>query len=61
VPQSSDIKELPSVSFAFFDPDAKAYRTLTQPAIKLVVGPGAAADMLFAYDTSTYPSRLRLP
>ncbi len=41
VPQSSDIKELPPVSFAFFDPDAKEYRTLTQPAIKLMVRPGS--------------------
>jgi hypothetical protein len=40
VPQSSDIKELPSLTFAFFDPEAKAYRTLTQPAIQLVVRPG---------------------
>jgi hypothetical protein len=41
VPQSSDIKELPPVSFSFFDPDAKAYRTLAQPAIKLVVRTGS--------------------
>jgi hypothetical protein len=40
VPQSSDIKELPPVSFSYFDPDAKAFRTLTQPPIKLAVRPG---------------------
>src|SRR5207237_2360745 len=40
---SPDIKELPGISFSFFDPDAKAYRTLTQPPIKLTVRPGGAA------------------
>jgi hypothetical protein len=39
-PQSADIKALPSVSFSFFDPDAKSYRTVTQPAVPLVVRPG---------------------
>lgn len=39
-PQSADIKALPPMSFSFFDPDAKAYRTLTQPAIPLNVHPG---------------------
>jgi len=43
VPQSPDIKALPPVSFSFFDPDQKSYRTLTQPAIPLVVRPGGAA------------------
>lgn len=37
VPQSADIKALPPVSFSFFDPDQKSYRTLTQPAVPLVV------------------------
>lgn len=50
VPQSSDIKELPPVSFSFFDPEAKLYRTLTQPAIKLVVraGSGTPAPIVAA-------------
>lgn len=39
-PQSTDITELPPFSFSFFDPDAKRYRTLTQPAVKLTVRPG---------------------
>jgi hypothetical protein len=43
VPQNSEIKELPPVSFSFFDPDQKVYRTLTQPAVRLVVRPGGAA------------------
>jgi len=43
VPQSPDIKALPPVSFSFFDPDQKSYRTLTQPAIPLAVRPGGSA------------------
>jgi hypothetical protein len=43
VPQSPDIKALPPVSFSFFDSDQKSYRTLTQPAVPLVVRPGGAA------------------
>jgi hypothetical protein len=42
VPQNPDIKALPPVSFSFFDPDQKAYRTLTQPAIPLIVRPGGS-------------------
>lgn len=42
-PQSTDIKELPPFSFSFFDPDAKVYRTLTRPAMKLLVRPGGSA------------------
>jgi hypothetical protein len=43
VPQSPDIKALPPVSFSFFDPDQKSYRTLMQPAVALVVRPGGSA------------------
>src|SRR5512140_1126279 len=43
VPQSQDIKALPGVSFSFFDPDQKSYRTLTQPAVPLIVRPGGTA------------------
>ena len=42
VPQSPDIKALPPVSFSFFDPEQKSYRTLTQPAVPLVVRPGGS-------------------
>ncbi len=41
-PQSAEIKELPPFSFNFFDPEQKAYRTLTQPPVQLVVRPGGA-------------------
>ena len=41
-PENPEISELPAFSFSFFDADANRYRTLTHPATKLVVRPGAA-------------------
>jgi BatD DUF11 like domain len=43
VPDSMDVHELPPFSFSYFDPDQKAYRTLTQPAVALTVRPSAAS------------------
>jgi hypothetical protein len=43
VPQNSDIKQLPPFTFSFFDPEKKAYQTLSQPAVALLVRPGGAA------------------
>ena len=45
VPQSADIRELPPISFSYFDTDKKKYQTLTHPAISLVVRPGGASAM----------------
>lgn len=45
IPQNSDIRALPPMSFSFFDPEKKTYRTLTQPAIALVVRPGGQTTM----------------
>ncbi len=42
VPQNPDLKAIPPVSFSFFDPDQKQYRTLTQPAVPLIVRPGGS-------------------
>jgi hypothetical protein len=42
VPQNSDVRALPPVSFSFFDSDSKVYRTLTGPAIALSVRPGGS-------------------
>jgi hypothetical protein len=42
-PQNADIKALPPISFSFFDPDQKTYRTLTHPAVPLLVRPGGSA------------------
>ena len=44
-PQNPGIKALPPVSLSFFDPDEKTYRTLTQPAVPLVVRPGGATPV----------------
>jgi hypothetical protein len=42
-PQNADIKALPPISFSFFDPEVKGYKTLTQPSVPLLVRPGAVA------------------
>jgi hypothetical protein len=67
-PQTAEIKALPSVSFSFFDPEVKAYRTLTQPPIPLAVRPGglAAAPTVLASpqnraDSSPPPARDIVP
>lgn len=44
VPQSSDIKQLPAFAFSFFDPAQKSYRTLTQPAVPILVRPGGTVS-----------------
>lgn len=41
-PQNAEIKALPPISFSFFDPESKAYRTLTQPPVALAVRPAGA-------------------
>lgn len=43
VPKSMDVKELPAFNFSYFDPGQKAYRTLNQPAVPLIVRPSAAS------------------
>src|SRR5258706_6548421 len=43
-PQNTDVRELPSFSFSYFDPGAGTYRTLVQPATPLVVHSGGTAD-----------------
>jgi hypothetical protein len=43
VPESMDVKELPQFTFSFFDPEQNTYRTLTQPAVPLIVRPSAAS------------------
>jgi hypothetical protein len=53
VPQNSDIKSLPSLSFSYFDPEQKAYRLVTQPAVALMIRPSASA----AAPTVAFPSK----
>ncbi len=57
VPQNAEIKQLPPLVFTFFDPEQKAYRTLTQPAIAIQVRPGAtsASGSLVGSKTETPP------
>lgn len=42
-PQNADIRALPPISFSFFDPEVKQYRTLTQPPIPLTVRSGGVS------------------
>ena len=44
-PENTDIHELPAFSFSFFDPDIRAYRTLTHPPMALTVRPGGTTVM----------------
>jgi hypothetical protein len=43
IPESADMKELPPVTFSFFDPEQKGYRTVMHPATPILVRPGTAA------------------
>ena len=40
VPQSTTIRSIPEMAFSFFDPEQKAYRTLKQAPIPIIVRPG---------------------
>ncbi|MGD0208481.1 MAG: BatD family protein [Verrucomicrobiota bacterium] len=53
-PQNTDVHELPAFSFSFFNPDAKTYRTLTQPPVQLAVHSGGTtpAPMIAATKTT---------
>src|ERR1017187_9163053 len=53
-PQNTDVHELPAFSFSFFDPDAKTYRTPTQPRVQLAVQSGGTtpAPMIAATKTA---------
>jgi len=42
IPENAEMKELPPVTFSFFDPEQKSYRTVTHPATAIVVRPGTA-------------------
>jgi hypothetical protein len=37
VPQRAGIAAIPAISFSFFDPDARAYKTVSKPAIPITV------------------------
>jgi hypothetical protein len=44
-PQNAEVKEIPAFSFSYFDPDSRAYRTLTQPAQAITVRSVGAAPV----------------
>jgi hypothetical protein len=43
VPQKAEVKEIPPLTFSFFDPEQKNYRTLSSGAIPLIVRPSSSA------------------
>lgn len=44
IPLSADIKEISGAVFSFFDPQERAYRTLTAPPISIEVTPATASE-----------------
>ena len=44
IAKSTDVKELPEVRLAYFDPEARAYKTAVQSPIKLVVKAGTGGQ-----------------
>ena len=42
IPENAEVKELPPITFSFFDPEKKSYRTVTHPATPIRVHPGNA-------------------
>lgn len=45
-PTSEDIKEVPGIQFAYFDPQKKAYQTLSSASVPIVVRPSGNATAL---------------
>jgi len=43
IPENAEIKQIPAITFSFFDPARKAYQTLTHPAIPITVRASTAA------------------
>ncbi len=52
-PQSTEVKELPAFTFSYFDPEARGYRSIRQPATPLRVRAAAAAQAPTVVMTST--------
>jgi hypothetical protein len=42
IPENADMKELPPVTFSFFDPEQKSYRTVMHPATPIIIRPGTS-------------------
>ena len=46
VPAGLDVREVPALAFSFFDPARRTYRTLTRPAVPIVVRPSSGGTVL---------------
>src|SRR5262245_27638513 len=55
IPESADMKELPPVTFSYFDPAQKSYRTVSHPATPIIVRPGAPAPAQPAFVATPMP------
>jgi hypothetical protein len=44
VPQTPDVRGVPALTFTYFDPERKAYQTLTHPGIPLIVRPASSRN-----------------
>jgi hypothetical protein len=42
IPENAEVKELPPITFSYFDPGQKGYRTVTHPATPIIVRAGNA-------------------
>jgi tetratricopeptide (TPR) repeat protein len=51
-PDNADVKEIPAFAFSFFDPNARAFRTLQHAGIPIVVRPTAATPQPTIVQTS---------
>ncbi|MDB6058921.1 MAG: hypothetical protein JWO95_2765 [Verrucomicrobiales bacterium] len=51
-PQNSDVKEIPGFAFSFFDPNARAFRTLQHAPLAILVKPTAATPQPTIVQTS---------
>jgi hypothetical protein len=59
--ESVSIKEIPPLSFSFFDPEAKQYQTLIQPATPLTVRPGGTTVVPVIAANTTNPDAPQPP
>jgi hypothetical protein len=44
-PQNPEVRSLPAFAFSYFDPEQKAYQTVSQPAVAITVHPAGAAPV----------------
>jgi len=58
IPRVDAVRELPAVGFSFFDPDVRAYRTITRGPVPLAVraGPAAKPEVVEAEPRAAEPA-----